>query len=118
MASGLLAITPREVAATAGDDWTHLRVTVWEDGAAKDVSAATAISAAVKDNGGNEIIADTACASGATGASWSTGIIALPFLAADTDIAANQYVLEIQATLSGKVRTWRTSIVVDESVIS
>ena len=118
MASGLLAITPRSLEATAGDDWTHLRVTLWEDGAAKNVSAASSISAALMDSGGNAIISATDCSSGATGATWASGIVALPFLAASTDIGANEYVLEIQAVLSGAKRTWRTSLVVSESVIS
>jgi hypothetical protein len=108
MAQGLLKITPRELCATVGDTWAH-KVTLWEDGAVKDVSAATDISVALQDHTGSAVISATACSSGATGASWSTGVVVLPFTATQTAALATRsdnYRLELQVTIGGAKMTW------------
>ncbi len=106
MAQGQLAITPRHAGATAGDDWAHA-FTLWDNGAAKNVSAATDVSAAVQNMAGVSVISATACSSGAAGAAWATGVVVLPFTAAQTlALIRNQYRLEIQVTLAGAKTTW------------
>lgn len=107
MAKGQLAITPRKSEATIGDDWAQA-FTLWDDGAAKNVSTATDISAAVVDLAGKTVISGTACSSGATGAAWATGVVVLPFTATQTAAIglANQYFIEIQVTLGGAKTTW------------
>jgi hypothetical protein len=106
MAQGRLSSTPRSLLATVGDDWAH-KVTLYEDGVLKDVSSATAISAALQDHGGYTILASAACSSVATGAAWATGVVVLPFLAANTSAARpNEYLLEIQVTIGGLKQTW------------
>lgn len=107
MAKGQLAITPRKSEATTGDDWSQA-FTLWDDGAVKNVSSATAISAAVVDLAGNQIIGDTACSSGASGAAWTTGVVVLPFTATQTAAIsrASQFYIEIQTTIAGAKTTW------------
>jgi hypothetical protein len=113
MAQGRLSSTPRSLLATVGDDWAH-KITLYEDGVLKDVSSASDISVALQDHGGWQVIAPTACASGATGAAWATGVVVLPFTAATTVLAwrastlsrQNEYLLELQVTLGGLRETW------------
>lgn len=106
MALGQLAITPGYARATAGDDWAHV-FTLWDNGAVKNVATASAISAAIQNMAGAVVVAETACASGATGAAWSTGQVALPFSASQTSgLIRNQYRIELQVTLGGVKTTW------------
>ncbi len=107
MAAGQLAITPREAYATLGDDWAQA-LTLWDNGAVRDVSSASAIKAAVFDLAGNQIIAATSCVSGAAGASWSTGVVVLPFTAAQTAVLfpIGEYSIVLQVTISGARTTW------------
>lgn len=59
-----------------------LRVRV--DGANEDLSAATISASLVSADKTSELIADTAQSSGATGASWADGLVAVVFPAAST----------------------------------
>lgn len=106
MATGQLAITPRAAQATSGDDW-RLGLTLWEAGLVKNVSAATAIQAALRTTAGDTAIAATAQSSATTGAAWGTGIVVAAFAAAATAVLpAGEYLLEIEVTLGGVRTTW------------
>ncbi len=105
MAKGQLATTPRYARATVGDDWA-LGFTLWDNGAVKDVSAAT-IDAAILDQAGNEIISDTALLSTATGATWASGAVIVNIPSATTlALAPGEYRLVIQTTIAGNKTTW------------
>lgn len=106
MATGQLSITPRAFQATSGDDW-RLGFTLWEAGSAKNVSAATAIQAALRTTSGETAIAATAQSAGTTGASWATGIVVAAFTASQTaSLPAGDYQLEVEVTIGGVRTTW------------
>ena len=104
-----------------GDDW-DISVTLNKDGAAYDVSAATAIEASiVSDDGTNPstLIAAVTLSAGATGADWANGVVVAEFPAASTDIDLGSRYIEIQVTLGGKKSTWpRNNIVVKKGTIA
>jgi len=92
-----------------GDDW-DIVVTLKKDGVAFDVSTATAIQAAVVSDDGTApttIVSAVTLDSGATGASWATGVVVIEIPAATTGALTSQRAyVEIQVTLGGKKSTW------------
>jgi hypothetical protein len=80
-----------------------LRLTL--DGAAEDVSGATAIYASVKNMAKtSELIADTLLSSVDTGAAWASGLVTVSFTAAQTALIsqAQEGWLEIALKTGGK----------------
>ena len=104
-----------------GDDW-DISVTLKTDGSATDVSGATAIKAALVSDNSNSpttLISAVTLDSGATGASWATGVVVVEFPAASTDITTGDHLLEIQVEEGGKKKTWpRVNIDVRKGTIA
>lgn len=96
-----------------GDDWDIL-VTLKVDKVAYDVSAATAISAAIvstDDSTVTELISATA-QSNTGDADWANGIVSCVFAAANTAITTyGRAYLEVQVTLSGAKQTWPRQLI-------
>jgi hypothetical protein len=92
----------------SGDDNLSL-ITLQRDGVAQDVSAASAISAALVSNDRTQRYADPVSQSAATaGADWTNGIVAVLLPESSTTSLTYQGAawLEIQCTLASGKRTW------------
>lgn len=102
------------VTITRNDD-IRLSTTLKENGSAKNVSAATNITAAIVSTDGNTQYAQSAAlSSGETGADWANGIVVVVIPAASTGtLPKGQVTLEIQVTLSSEKTTWY-----DDSILS
>lgn len=105
--TGRLNITPRQSAATSGDDWSLL-FQLWDGAAAKDVSGST-IKATLRNLAGDSVLASPVSQSSAsTGAAWASGLVAIVIPAATTSaLDGTEYLLEIQVTsAAGLITTW------------
>lgn len=91
-----------------GDDTNITANLVTSAGAAVDVSAATEIKASlVSFDRATSLAGPYTCLPGASGASWSTGVIIIPVLGTDTTaLTAKRCALEVQAIISSVKTTY------------
>jgi hypothetical protein len=74
-----------------------------ELGAPLNLTGATIKAAVVSSDHSSVWIPEVTCSSGASGASWATGVVVIEFTAAQTTPSpAGKALIEIQVTLAGK----------------